>query len=438
MSSQRTDNWTKSVVFELYTFWFIGKVFTYIAAPLLVAWFLTRPDPLSGLSWALLLSIMYGIWETVYGILAGHDPITALQILVFNLCPLYLFPGLWAGARRPGLVRGYIRFNVWFCIIYTPIYFIFLSKLNSELVPSPGSSSLLILGLVCFESGLVGLWLPMIVCTFTAIANEIRGDWAGLGIALVVWAAVTKRLGRLLSMAGIVFALLLIGFVADVRLPALPGRGGEISARDTIGRALSSVNPELAHEYSSNSADYAGTVYWRQVWWKGIRDAVSEHRHTLIFGLGYGYPLKQLATSDVRKSGDDIRTPHSVLYFTLAYSGCVGLLLFFILQATVLGVLWRTYKETGQIFGLVSHLAMLVAACFGNILESPQRAIPWYLLVGMCIGPLFRERYGLEARPDWETAPPARMKMGRFAPGRRMAQQVLIPSRFVAGGKAEL
>jgi hypothetical protein len=440
--SATTDNWTKFALFLLYGFMVAGKPFVYAAGPLVALWFfnrglcrqvytsLTRQDSLSGVSWALLLSIMYGIWEVVYGVLAGNNPVYALRILVFNFCPLYLFVGIWAGARRPGTVHGYIRFQAWLWAIYAPIYFIFLSRLNSNAVPAPAAGSMVILGLLCFEPRLLSYWFPLVVSTFTLIANEIRGDWVGFGVGIAVWGTVTKRLGKLFSVAGIIFALLLIGFVTDARLPAIPGRGGEISARDTIGRLLSGMNPELAQEYSSSAAGFAGTVAWRQNWWKAIREEVSRNYSTLAFGLGYGYPINRLVP--YLKGQEDLHTPHSILYFNLAYSGCIGVVVFFSLQVMILRLLWRTYKETGQIFGLIWHVSTLVSAFFGNIFENPLAAIPHYLIVGLCIGPMFWGRYGVADRPDWKIPFPARMKMGRFAPS-RTSPQASIPSRFAPG-----
>ena len=65
-----------------------------------------RSDPLYGVAWALLVSMVYGIAETIYGVLLGYPLFTALQILVFsNICPVYLFLGIWVGFRDPATCR---------------------------------------------------------------------------------------------------------------------------------------------------------------------------------------------------------------------------------------------------------------------------------------------------------------------------------------------
>src|SRR6201996_7374114 len=124
----KMDAWTKLAFFLILGYSLFGRSFAYIGIPpakifigdvaLLIfiifhqrAFFdrwvsaLTTRVPLSGLSWVLLISMMYGIWELNYGIMIGNDPFTALQILVFNIYPLYFFLGLWAGMQRPDLLK---------------------------------------------------------------------------------------------------------------------------------------------------------------------------------------------------------------------------------------------------------------------------------------------------------------------------------------------
>jgi hypothetical protein len=124
--------------------WFLGKASAYaslafggllLLSPRLLwdRWFLAltrRQDPLNGIAWPLLLSLLYGFAQVIYGVLLGYRVLTAFQILVFNVCPVYMFLGIWVGYRHPGFVRGYIRYFAWSLVIYAPIYFLFLSKLN--------------------------------------------------------------------------------------------------------------------------------------------------------------------------------------------------------------------------------------------------------------------------------------------------------------------
>jgi hypothetical protein len=281
-------------------------------------WFVAltrRGDPLSGMAWALMVSMLYGFAEVIYGILLGYPLFTALQILVFNICPVYVFLGIWVGTRHPGIVRRYIRFVAWFMVIYTPLYILFFSKLNISLtgilpgsnlvlLGSPGTGSGTLLGLLAYEPNLARFWLPIVVLTCWTIANQERADWLGLGVALMVWGVLAKKMNRVYAFAGFGLAVLLIAFLVDFRLPAIPGRGGEISARETVARMAASISPDMAETVGGSSANarfYYGTVYWRTRWWAAIRDEVSKESKTMIFGMGYGYPLGRLAGPEVEK-----------------------------------------------------------------------------------------------------------------------------------------
>lgn len=402
-----TDFQTKFGIGLLYGFYFLDKLFVYVAFSLAaLAAFdrrvffdriytaLTTRGPLHTYAWVLLLSTVYGIAGVIYGVMAGNQLVTAIQVLMFNICPWFLFLGIAAGMKRPFIVRDYIRFMAWFQAISTPLYYLIFRHITLHIgdgetnLFQPGSGALVIIGLLCYEKSLSRFWFPLLVCSFNTIAIEIRADWVGLGMALFVWALATKQVTRLAYIAGILVVLLAIGFAADIRMQALPGRGGELSARDTIGRALSGIDPEIAQEYSSNAGTYAGTVKWRETWWKAIREAVFERPETTMFGLGYGYPIGKLVTY----IKGDVRTPHSVLYFTLAYSGLAGVFMFALLLLSLCLVHWKTYKQTGQIFGLCSLVFLTTISLFGNFFESPQRSVPTYILWGMCIGPLFIKR----------------------------------------------
>jgi hypothetical protein len=423
--SPKADFQAKFTIFLLYGFFFLDKAFVYVASPLTafllfdrriffdrVYMALTKRGYLSGLTWVLLISTMFGIAEVIYGLLSGYQLTTSLQILAFNFCPWFLFLGIFAGVQRPFLARDYIRFMAYFHAILTPAYYLFLRHLSftvggTEIGFAPGSGSLVLLGLFCFETNLARYWFPILICIFDTIAGQIRADWVALGAAVVVWAIATRQTARIFSMAAIIIALFAIGFVADIKIPGLPGRGGEISARDTVGRALSGIDPELAQEYSSNASTYAGTIAWRENWWKAIREIVFQSPQTTVFGLGYGYPIGDLVPY---LKNQDIRSPHSVFYFTLAYSGFVGVFLFALLQLQLLRLLWTTFRETGQIFGLAFAIFAAIGAMFGNFFEVPQRAIPTYILYGLCIGPLFLALKEQNLDPDGQNDHTARVQ----------------------------
>jgi hypothetical protein len=409
------DNWSKMVVVYLWSSQFLGKASVYIGLALgglllfsarvfWDRWYLAltrRSDPLNRVAWALLVSLLYGIAQVIRGFLIGYAPMPTLQILVFNLCPVYLFLGLWIGFRHPGFIRKYIRYLAWLAVVYTPVYFIFLKNLNIslpgivpgsglELLSNPGSGSLTLLGLLTLERSLAAFWLPVVVLVCLTIGYQERADWLGFGLCLLVWGKLTNKMGRFMAIAGCIFGVLLIASLIDLKLPPFPGRGGELSARGTLARMAGSISPEMASEFGVDAAtarmDY-GTVYWRKHWWANIRSEVSRDYKTEIFGLGYGYPLAKLASRDVEKEGT--RSPHDIFYFTLAYSGIVGFGIFCWLETCMMLLLWRIYKVSGETFGLIYWLFTLIGAFFGNLIETPQASIPLYLLCGMAMGPFF-------------------------------------------------
>lgn len=421
------DNWSKLVVFYMWGSQFLGKASVYlglVVGGLLIfstrvfwdRWYLalTRGrDPLNRLAWALLVSLLYGIAQVIRGVLLGYPVQIALEILVFNLCPVYLFLGLWVGFRHPGIIRKYIRFVAWLAVIYTPLYFIFFKNLHIsldgvlpgsglDLLPGPGTGSLTLLGLLTLEASLAKFWLPIVVLVCLTIGFQERADWLALGLGLLVWGKVSNRIGRVLAIVGCILGVLLIASLIDLKLPPFPGRGGELSARGTIARMAGSISPEMASEVGAGAAtarfEY-GTVYWRKHWWAAIRKEVSQDYKTEIFGLGYGYPLAKLASRDVEKEGT--RSPHSVFYFTLAYSGIVGFAIFCWLEICMIQLLWRLNRITGATFGLVYLVYTLAGAFFGNSIETPQAAIPLYLLCGIAMGPIF-----LHADQIYEDGPP--------------------------------
>jgi hypothetical protein len=388
------ENWSKMVVVYLWSSQFLGKASVYIGLAiggLLLfnarvfwdRWYLAltrRSDPLNRMAWALLVSVLYGVAQVIRGILIGYAPFTALEILVFNLCPVYLFLGLWIGFHHPGIIRKYVRFLAWLAVVYTPLYFIFLKNVHislSGIVPgtglevlsNPGSGSLTLLNLLCLEPSLAEFWIPIVVLVCLTIGYQERADWLGFGLCLFVWGWLTNRVGRVMAIAGCVAGVLLIASLIDLKLPPFPGRGGEFGVDAATARM-----------------DY-GTVYWRKHWWANIRTEVSKDYKSEIFGMGYGYPLAKLASRDVEKEGT--RSPHSIFYFTLAYSGIVGFGIFCWLEVCVMLLLWRIYKTTGETFGLIFWLFTAIGAFFGNLIETPQASIPLYLFCGMAMGPYF-------------------------------------------------
>ena len=396
-----------------------GKTFYYLGIPpakifigdvVLGMFFLLRPRELcdrwigylieksviSPFAWVLLLSVLYGVFEVYYGLSAGYPTLTALENLVFNLYPIYFFLGMWVGAEHPTMLQKVIRAWAWTLAIYGPAYMLFLSTIpvfmpGTKDVPvfsQAGGGGFLILSLLARERKPLRFWFPMLISAIMVLAIQVRAEWVSVIVGFSVWGLLERKLTKCLSAFALAGVLLLVGFVADVDLPGTAGRGGRISSTEIVARGLSAISPQLGQEFTDSKSvySYAGTIIWRTKWWNAIWSSVAENDSLTkrLIGNGYGYPLKELVTY---LKGQDIRTPHSIFYFALGYSGWIGVALFFSLQASLVAMSWRAYKLTGESYGIVFVACTLIPAFFGNSFETPSAAIPFYLCMGLFLGP---------------------------------------------------
>jgi len=412
------DNWSKWVLFLLVGFALTGRSFAYLGIPpaklfisdltlaafvflrprrLFDPWIqaLTRGGPLGLFAWVLLASVGYGIFEVVRGVLAGFSPLIALENLVFNVYPIYLFLGIWVGVRTPQLLLKYVQiFAVCFCV-YAPAYLLFLHNVELAMPGSDGVSvfgqagngGFIILGLLCLDRKPSRFWLPMAMGAMVFLAAQVRAEWVGMGLALLIWGLLSRRMTRVVMFGAAIAGLLVVGFLLDVTIPSPAERGGAISSREIVARGISAVSPDLAKEVtgSENTGFYRGTVTWRERWWRAIWANSQENYTNLLIGPGYGFMLRDLV--NYLKDSGAIRTPHSVFFYALGYAGWIGVVLFLGLQAACGALMWRAYRLTGQSFGMAAWAFALLGAFFGNVLETPAGAIPFYLTLGLVIGP---------------------------------------------------
>jgi hypothetical protein len=220
------------------------------------------------------------------------------------------------------------------------------------------------------------------------IGVQVRADWLGFSVGLLTYGIVTlgrgfQHLQRIVCAVAVALGLLVVGYIVDFQLPSPVGRGGTISSREIIGRALAPLNSDIARQYSHNADSYAGTFSWRTEWWHAIWTSVLAEPVRAVIGYGYGYPLYSL-TNYVP---NDVRTPHNVFIYALGYGGWVGVAIFFLLQFSLLRLLLQAYRITGQPFGIMYWATALSGAFFSNFFETPFGAIPFYLLVGLAAAP---------------------------------------------------
>ena len=355
---------------------------------------LLRVSPLSTLSLTLFVFLAYGLWQVGRGVLGGSGLVYTLKFFVFNYYTLFMFLGMWIGFHSPDYMRKLIRVVAWVNGIYGILFLAALRYVeayipgsNVPLFSAPAGQTVVILGLLCLERDLRSVWFILLLNIIVTLVWQVRAEWLGLAAGILAWGVLTNRLGRVLAigMAG----LAVLGAIELAGLN-LPGRTGDrVSLSENLSRIVAPINLDLAKQLSPNAKYHAGTAEWRELWWEQIWISVHSTPTLEAFGHGYGFDLYGLAPAEVRSGQEDweVRTPHSVFYYALGYTGWVGVAIFGALQLAIVTLLWRSYRLTGQAAGLVFWVMAMARFSFEEGFETPFKAIPMYLLWGMAMVP---------------------------------------------------
>jgi hypothetical protein len=360
---------------------------------------LLHPLPHSPFAWSLLLFLVYGICEVVRGVAVGYQPLPALQNLVLHVYPLFFFTGAWVGRRNPDLLARVMHMLTWATAIYGLSYILFLNKvavfLPGTTVPvfgQAGGHSLALLWLISLESRTRSHWVLVALNAFLLLALQIRGEWLAFFLGLLLWSLLSGKMRRFFVGAAVLLVLLGVGYVTDFSIPSPASRGGVISTREILGRALSAIEPGTAQELTPRAGTYSGTISWRTIWWRAIWDSVHESNERMLFGHGYGFPMSDLVPY---AKGSDIRTPHNIFFYVLGYDGWVGVALFAFFQFCLAALLWKAYRDSAQPLGIAVWAMAFSGALFGNVFETPAGAVTSYLLFGLLTAALVRDRHSL-------------------------------------------
>jgi hypothetical protein len=420
LSVQRpmTGTWSKTVAFLTLGYFCLSRSFAYLGIPpwslfvgeVVLAYFLlwgpvtprgrwpwvAMKDPwLRRLVQIFLVLFVYGIFQVIRGMLQGYPRFAAVRDLAFNYYPLYLFLGVWVGLRSSGFLPKLLRVLAWFNGLYGLTFILFLSNVawtipgvskevaEVRVFGQPLGSAIALIGLLAFERNLWRVWHVFLLNLFVLLGMQIRGEWLAFAVGLLLWGWLTKRLRRVV-VAG-VYVIVLIGlmYAVDLEFPGPETRGaGTISVRDLVGRGLAPIDSDLASDYTESYQDAENTTLWRTVWWAEIVVAVHESATRALLGFGYGFPLGDLVPY---LAGEFIRTPHNFFLYSLGYTGWLGVILFLAFQAELVRLLWRTWKQTGQCFGILFWATSLVFGAFTAFFEAPYGAIPFYLVIGCAI-----------------------------------------------------
>jgi hypothetical protein len=367
---------------------------------------LLRTSPLSALGFAMLVFLSYGSWQLGRGVLSGQSIVHVLKYFIFNYYTLYLFLGIWVALRAPDTLPKAIRVVAWVNGIYGLLWALAL-KNSGIVIPGstvalfgqPGGGAVAILGMLCFERNLRAVWPLLALNIAVTLIVQVRAEWLGLAAGMLAWGVLTGRLARVIAMGAVALAVLGMIELAGIQLP---GRtGNPVSLAETLGRAIAPINADLARQFAPDANRHVGTADWRKNWWDAIWVSVHSSPMLEAFGHGYGFYLLGVLPEEQRgpSSALDTRTPHSVFYYALGYTGWVGVALFAALQLAILKLLWRAFRVGGQPAGVVFWVMGISMACFEESFETPYRAIPFYLLVGMAMAPALQWRGELHARP---------------------------------------
>lgn len=367
---------------------------------------LLRPSPLNKLSLAMLAFLAYGVWQVGRGVLSGSGAVHTLKFFVFNYYPLFLLLGMWIGFHSPDYMRRLIRVAAWVNGIYGILFLAALRHVeasipgtNVPLFSPPTGQVVVILGLLCLERNLQSVWFILLLNILITLVWQVRAEWLGLAVGILVWGFLTGRLGRVVAIGVAGIAVLGAIELAEIRLP---GRSGEsVSLSENLARIVAPINLELAKQLSPKAEYHAGTVDWRRLWWEQIWISVHATPMLETFGHGYGFDLFGVAPAEVRAGQEDrdVRTPHSVFYYALGYTGWVGVALFGALQLAIVSLLWRSYRMTGQAAGLVFWAMAMARFSFEEGFETPFKAIPVYLLLGIATAPVLEACRSIPIRP---------------------------------------
>ncbi len=354
---------------------------------------LTRPGRAHLLAWALVLNLAYGLFEIIRGLLLGNSLLDALKMLTLNYDPFFLILGVWLARTSPSVLNKVMLAVCWTNATYGVVQVFGLSHLNTTFPGQPGvvlfdlapSAALSILWLAANPGRTRFTWVLLPLNGIVLLGHQVRAEWFALIAGLVVLLVVRRQLRQLVTALVGVVGLLLVLSLSGLTLPSSASRGGNISVSSIVGRAISPFAPDEAAKLAGadTASATAGTAQWRSRWWHAIAHSAQSDPTLGLLGHGYGFQLSSLTTGVT----SDIRTPHDIYYYLLGYGGYLGVAVFALLLLALLQLVWRSYRITGDIFGLLFLTTCFVIGLTTPWFETPVGATPTFLVLGMAIAP---------------------------------------------------
>jgi len=279
--------------------------------------------------------------------------------------------------------------------------------------------------LIFFKGDLAAVFMAVgsVLC-FLRFERSRRRRWLVASLALAALMLTTSNRSSMVALA-VGAGWLAIG--GRWRFTGLLGLGGVLAAitlllaaefqnqswRQTqlhrvYERVLSIADPFGQRAYQTDDAFKGDNNVFRMVWWRATVNETVEGNPWL--GLGFGHDLAARFVRQYFPEGNDdfsARSPHNVLITVFARMGFLGLVLFLAVIAAAAGSTWRAVRNPDPNApadaAWVAAWVMLVAACFGVVLEGPMGAMIFWTLLGVANGYAHAksapERIGDDAEP---------------------------------------
>ncbi len=250
--------------------------------------------------------------------------------------------------------------------------------------PTDAVMPLIVLMVLWMRGYLRTRWMIWTAGLLAIAMGRSRSAMMAVGIAVLamIWRP-TRRTLSMMSVALLVFVVLLI---TDARID-LGYR--EVSARQFLANFSSLVGSDEAA--SGLDATTARNKSWRADWWEAIYgDAVENDRYAI--GLGWGTNLAdefgfQTEAGDINA----LRNPHNALLGILARGGWLAASLWATFYLVLIYGLWQAsrifqhdkYRQDMTWIILIYVIASQINGATDVFLESPQNAIPHWIVVGI-------------------------------------------------------
>lgn len=262
-----------------------------------------------------------------------------------------------------------------------------------------------VLGFVRYERSRRRRWLAV---SLALAALMMTTSSRSSMVALVVgagWFAVGGRwrFAGLLSLGAVVAAIALL-ITAELKNQSWR----QTPLHRVYERVLSIGDPFGQRAYQTDDAFKGDNNVFRTVWWRAAVTETVEADPWL--GLGFGHDLAARFVRQYFPEGNEdfsARSPHNVLITVFARMGVLGLALFLAVLVLAFLATWHAVRRPNPHVAndgaWVGAWVMLVAACFGVVLEGPMGAMVFWTLLGLANG--FAHAKTLPEEATIESAP---------------------------------